>query len=268
MAIRYDKKLNQEINRTIRNFNQKISRLEKQERDLILPDRITKQALKENIHSRKELRRRLKELQRFSTRGIERTITTKSGLELSLYEYQNIKKESARLKRNLTREIKMLESTSPKIFGKSQGFTFAQMGDDYYLNLKARRQALEKDNILSLTKQELERYKKLLEKTARNKEYYNEIFKDNYIDMLTELGYFYKYDKNKLEQLKTRLQKLDNNSFYKLFQEDKSIQAITDYYPMITGQIKNFNPENIEEDVKRLYDNLIDNLDIILNDYA
>ena len=34
MAIRYDKKLENEINRTIKNFNQKISRLEKQERQL------------------------------------------------------------------------------------------------------------------------------------------------------------------------------------------------------------------------------------------
>ena len=45
MAIRYDKKLNQEINRTIKNFNQKITRLEKQEREL-LPSKITKQELK------------------------------------------------------------------------------------------------------------------------------------------------------------------------------------------------------------------------------
>ena len=44
MAIRYDKKLNQEINRTIKNFNQKIARLEKQEREL-LPSKITKQEL-------------------------------------------------------------------------------------------------------------------------------------------------------------------------------------------------------------------------------
>ena len=42
MAIRYDKKLNQEINKTIRNFNQKIARLEKTERDLILQSKITK----------------------------------------------------------------------------------------------------------------------------------------------------------------------------------------------------------------------------------
>ena len=49
MAIRYDKKINQEINRTIKNFNQKIARLEKQQKDLILPDKITKKALKKAV---------------------------------------------------------------------------------------------------------------------------------------------------------------------------------------------------------------------------
>ena len=43
MAIRFDKKLNQEINRTIKNFNQKIARLEKSDRELLLPNKVTKQ---------------------------------------------------------------------------------------------------------------------------------------------------------------------------------------------------------------------------------
>lgn len=266
MAIRYDKKLNQEINKTIRNFNQKITRLEKQERDLILPDRITKQALKENIHSRKELRRRLKELQQFSTRGIEKTIRFKSGLELSHYEYQKVKKESARVKRLLTSKIKFLETTAPKVFGKRQAVTFAQMGDDYYLNLLARREKLDV-NILEMTQEEFERYKELVEKTSRNNEFYNNIFKQNYIKALNYLGYFYNYDKSKLKYLEDRLIQLAPDKLYKLFLEDKAIQAILNYYPMVNGTIMNFNPEQIKEDVTELYGNLIDNLDIILKDY-
>ena len=64
MAIRYDKKLDQEINRTIKNFNQKIARLEKQEKEL-LPSKITKKDLKSGVYTRTELQRNLKELQRF-----------------------------------------------------------------------------------------------------------------------------------------------------------------------------------------------------------
>ena len=58
MAIRYDKKLNAEINRTIRNFNQKIARLEKEEREL-LPSKITKKQIKESVYTRNELNRKL-----------------------------------------------------------------------------------------------------------------------------------------------------------------------------------------------------------------
>ena len=144
MAIRYDKKLNQEINRTIKNFNQKIARLEKQEREL-LPSKITKKDLKNNVYTRAELQRKLKELQRFSKRGAEEVIETKGGVKLTQYELQNIKRENARIKRNITREINRLKVNKPKIFGKSQTTTFSQMGDTDYLNLVARRRALEKD---------------------------------------------------------------------------------------------------------------------------
>ncbi len=144
MAIRYDKKLNQEINRTIKNFNQKIARLEKEEREL-LPSKITKKELKSSVYNRTELRRKLKELQQFSTRGVEDVIETSGGARLTKYDYQNIKRENARIKRNITREINRLKIEKPKIFGKIQSSTFSEMGDTDYLNLVARRKALEKD---------------------------------------------------------------------------------------------------------------------------
>ena len=116
MAIRYDKKLNQEINRTIKNFNQKIARLEKEQREL-LPSKITKKNLKSNVYTRTELQRKLKELQRFSTRGAEEVITTSGGVRLTKYELNEIKRENARVKRNITREINRLKVEKPKIFG-------------------------------------------------------------------------------------------------------------------------------------------------------
>ena len=60
MAIRYDKKLNQELNRIVKNFNQKIVRLEKQEREL-LPTTTTVRQIKKDVSSRQELTRKLKE---------------------------------------------------------------------------------------------------------------------------------------------------------------------------------------------------------------
>ena len=266
MAIRYDKKLNQEINRTIKNFNQKIARLEKQEREL-LPSKITKKELKDNVYTRTELRRKLKELQRFSNRNAEDIITTSGGVRLTQYDYQNIKRENTRIKRNITREINRLRVEKPKIFGKLQSSTFSEMGDSDYLNLVARRKALEKD-INKLSKDEFGRFKKLVEKTGKSQQYMNNIFKENYFEMLTDLAYYFDYDNDKLNLLNQKLMKLKPNDFLKLFKDDKSIRAILDYYPIITNSFNAINPDDIKEDVVNLYDNLIDNLDDILKDYA
>ena len=269
MAIRYDQKFNREIYKVVKNFNQKVARLEKTEKDLILPDKISIKDLKDSYFNRTDLRRKLKELKRYSNRGIEETITTKTGIQISKYELKNIQIESRRIKANLTREIKKLEINVPRNLGKLQSGTFAQMGDQYYLNLKARRKALEKGDITSLNKQEFETYTKLLGKTKKSKEYYNNIFYENYLDMLTDLGYFYGYDNQKLNDLKQKISNLKSNEFLKLFREEKSIQAILDYYPTIKKKAgKNaINPDDIREDVIVLYDALIDNIDDILKDY-
>lgn len=266
MAIRYDKKLNQEINRTIKNFNQKIARLEKQEREL-LPSKITKKDLKSSVYTRTELRRKLKELQRFSTRGAEDVITTSGGVKLTQYELSNIKRENARVKRNITREINRLKVEKPKIFGKTQTSTFSEMGDTDYLNLVARRKALEK-NIDKLSREEFERFTKLIEKTGKNQQYMNNIFKQNYFEMLTDLAYYFDYDNDKLNILKQKLMNLKPNDFLKLFKDDKSIRAILDYYPVVTISFNAINPDDIKEDVINLYDILIDNIDEIIQDYA
>lgn len=265
MAIRYDKKLNQEINRTIKNFNQKIARLEKQDREL-LPSKITKKDLKSNVYTRTELYRKLKELQRFSNRGAEDIIITGGGARLTSYDYQNIKRENTRIKRNITREINRLRVEKPKIFGKIQSSTFSEMGDTDYLNLVARRKALEKD-INKLSKEELERFIKLVEKTGKSQQYMNSIFKQNYFEMLTDLAYYFNYDNDKLNILKQKLMKLKPNDFLKLFKDDKSIRAILDYYPVVTNSFNAINPDDIKEDVLNLYDNLIDNIDDIIKYY-
>ena len=266
MAIRYDKKLNQEINRTIKNFNQKIARLEKQDREL-LPSKITKKDLKSGVYTRTELRRKLKELQRFGRRGAEDIIETSGGVRLTQYNYQNIKRENARIKRNITREINRLRVNKPKIFGKTQTSTFSEMGDSDYLNLVARRKALEKD-VNKLSREEFERFTKLIEKTGKNQQYMNNIFKDNYFNMLTDLAYYFDYDNDKLNRLKQKLMNLKPNDFLKLFKEDKSIRAILDYYPIVTNSFNAINPDDIKEDVINLYDNLVDNIDEIIQDYA
>lgn len=266
MAIRYDKKLNQEINRVIRNYNQKINRIKKYEDsyNYQLPETITKKNLKENVYTRNELKRKLNELKRFSERGIEKSMQLEGGYVLSRFEYENLKRERARVKRNVSREIKRLETEKPTVFGKAQIKTFAQMGDSYYLNLKAKRESLEK-KIELLQKEEFERYRQLVYKTGRSQEYQNSLFRENYKKMLTDLAYYTKYDKEKIKLLESKLDKLNNRKFYKLFQNEKAIKSITEYYLLTTGKnMQKIDPSVFKEDVANLYDNLIENIDEII----
>ena len=123
-------------------------------------------------------------------------------------------------------------------------------------------------HINKLSRDEFERFTKLIEKTGKSQQYMNIIFKEIYFEMLTDLAYYFDYDKDKLKMLHDKLMKLKPNKFLRLFEEDKAIHAIIDYYPVVTKGFNAINPDDIKDDVVTLYDNLIDNIDIIIQDYA
>ena len=91
MAIRYDKKFMNEINRIVKSYNAKITRLSKMDNDYLLPSKFTKDAvatMKATAVSRADIRRRLKDLQSFTERGGEKTIRV-GRTSLPKYQYSN-----------------------------------------------------------------------------------------------------------------------------------------------------------------------------------
>lgn len=306
--IRYDKNLNLRINKTIRNYNQKINRINNYNDNFMyrVPDKITKKALKSNVYTRRELIRKLKELERFSERGAEKTIQLEGGYVLSRYEYENLKREKARVQRNISREMTRLEKEKPKVYGKEQVRTYAEMGDTYYTNLKDKREKLQQ-NLNKIKREDFERYKSFVYKAGRNLEYNNSLFRENYKKILTDLAYYTGYDKErmiydseKFEKLKRKrnfeeiAKKLDlqidengnvtinkikyleytisniksGNKFYKLFNEEKSIKTIIEYYLPTTTRKGNkpIDPEKIKKDVYNNYNILIENIDQIIGE--
>lgn len=267
MAIRYDKKLNSMINKTIKNFNQKIARLEKSERELLLPNKVTKQELLSNVADRTELRRKLNELQRFSKRGAENIITLESGARISSYEYENMKIESKILKAQLTRKINRLKTEKIRIGGEKQDSTFAESGDKNYLNLVARREALNK-HLAGLDAEHIKLYQKLINKSKRNSRYYDNIFMGNYLESLTATGEYYGYDIKKINEIKEKLLTLDSKKFTQLFNEDQIIKAILDYNMSPKSRLKKagVNTLAVKEDVTELYDALYEKIDVIIKE--
>lgn len=265
--IRYDKKLNAEINRAVRNFNAKISRLKKLDNEnIIIPEKIKVSDFKQGYDSRRDLRRQLNYLKMFSKRGVEEKIVTSGGYETSRYQVAVVKRESARVKRNLTRQINLYMKITPSVFGVKQDVTKAQMEDTKLTNLKSKREALNK-NLLDLNKEQYNRYLELLNNQSQSS-YKDRIFKENYIEMLLSTGYMSGYDVEKINEMASQLMALDVNDFIRLFDTESSIKSVLENYDLF--KINNFDISSLSDvfrDINELYDNLYNSLPEILKDY-
>lgn len=259
--MKFTKSINDTLKRAIRNYNSKIKRLEG--KDLLLPEKTNLKIIKNRITNKWDLNREIDKLLRFSERGIEKTVITKSGLEISKYELTNLKREQNRLVAKLDRQIKRLGNIIPTTFGIREDVTIAQMGTEQLSNLKARRENLRKRKISSLTKEGLSELKNLIQKTVNKDKYLVSEFKESYIEkMLLNLGYYVGYDSQKLDTMKEKLLKLSDKKFLELFNTEEGIRAIRDFYP----ETHKTQSEN-ESSIISLYDELYKNLDKILSEY-
>ena len=262
MSIRYDTQLTKNIQRVVRNFNQKIDRLEKINDELgiyDLPEKVSIKTLKKSVTSRKELYRKLNELSLFSQRNIERSIETTSGT-MSRYDYELLKREQRRLKSYYTRKIHSYQNLSPRIAGKKQVGTLQTLGDEYLQQLIARRQYLNKD-ITKLDRDHLEYFMKSLESGAKLEEkalrYY-----DTYInDMYVKLGYSIGYDKEKLSYIQKKLKELTPQQFDKARRIEATLQTVDDYYVDIHSE-KSLSQNT--EDITAKFDLLYESVDTIV----
>lgn len=268
--IRYNKVTNDKINKTVRNYNAKISRLAKKNPYLALPEKITKEEIKEMSNTRKDLNRNLKRLQRFSKRGAENTVILPSGEMVSAYELAEIKRETTRVRRNLTKRINELSKITPTVEGKKQDYTLAEMGDMRLNNMIAKRNRLKKDYeklMKGIDDMSFREYNKFLNKTINKQNYQTDIFRENYLDkMLFREAYLIGYDNEKIKVIKEKMSKLTNKQFLEAFDTEKTIQMVRDLYPKKGREAENYF--TFEEQLTEVYDSLYENIDSIVADYS
>ena len=259
--VKISQRQNNELNKVVRNFNAKVKRLEKSGRDLELPQKITKKELLESINSKNELKRNMKQLQRFSRKGAEESVSMGSGERISVWEKNEfiIQKRSATAK--LTKKIKDLQSKSVKVAGKKQAGTFETVGDSSYLNLLAQRERIRNKRFEDLTKRDLQRYKSLTRKIL--KDGHNSVFRESYKTMVIDMAYKYGFDQDKTDQILDKIDSLKDKEFLKLFNEDRAIKSILFYYSGTKQKVDDFTPEIIT-----LFEEVYANIDEILKDYS
>lgn len=261
MAIRYNKELNTSINAIVRNYNAKITRLEKVAEELYLPEKTSTRELKESAKNRQELNRMLKDLQRYSERGMEKTVRFSSGVEMSKYQSETLKRNLRIAKAKTTRQLNNFTSTPIRVLGIPQNTPHEY--DEAYINLTAQREKLDKD-ISKLNKNELKRLESNIKDILESYEM-EEMYKNNWLDMIDKLGYYGEIDSSKIEAIKERIKKISPTNFTKLYRNEKSIKAIQELYRDV---VRNKGvDEELVSDIDDLLSNFYGNLDIILKDY-
>lgn len=265
--IRYDKKLNKEINRIVNNYNAKINRL-KNKKDLYeLPTKIYKSdinEIKKSVSNRKELRRRLDELKRFSKKGGEEYVTFKGG-KIPRYKYETIKSYRRLLKFQTTRKLKRYEETHPRSGLKEEPFTFSQYGSQEYLNLQAKRARLLGVDIFKLNSKELDEYLTKLQKNTKNVNVLE--WQNNFIDILQDTAISYLWNDEKLDDLVTKLRTLSPREFDDLYFRDKNLKAIVFYYQALLDIGNQQDLDTLGEDVRANLDEFYDNLNDIIESF-
>lgn len=262
MAVRYNATINRNINTIVRNYNAKIRRLEKAEEELYLPELTSVKEVKESVKNKRELDRMLKDLQRYSERGMEKTVTFFSGVEMSKYQAEKLKRNLRIAKAKATREISSFKSTPIKIFGIPQ--STPPEYDEAYLNLKSQREKLDKD-INRLNKRELERLQSNINDILYSYDM-EEQYKSNWLDMIEKLGYYGEIDPGKIEAIKERLRTISPTNFTKLYRNEKSIKAIQELYQDVIRN-KGMLDQELSSDIQDIVSNFYSNIDIILKDY-
>lgn len=254
--IRYDKKFNAEITSAVKRYNAKIRYYEKLG-VYTLPKKSKVSEIKKDAKNRTEIRRRLRDLEKLNARNLQEVL---SGGEIkTLYEHKLEVQRLANVKRKVARELKRLSTQKPSLGGVELPFTFTQYGTDEYMRTKKLQEYLRRQNLKQISYLEYQNLMKTLERIEVN--YINPAFKNNIIEMLDSIAYYYNYSKDDRDRLKQMIGELSNEEFAKMFKKEFSFQSIIDYYLLL--QLKGgYNPSN--EDM----DKLKDVLDTILENFS
>lgn len=198
------------LGKAVSDFNKKISQLEQEESNLVLPEKISYKDIKSQILTRKELNKQIKTLRKFMESGQEETVKLESGEELSKWERDNLRRAVRSQKRALTKQL----SSSPEGFG---------MGTEERSDIQRKLKDLGK--VEKLKGKEFER---LMERILyQSRDDYNMrkalTYRDNYIKEMQKYQNFDGY-----EELMQKLNSIKNPlDFYDFMSQNELSEDLT-----------------------------------------
>lgn len=258
--INYDKKFNAEINRVVRNFNAKVRRLEHQGLRY-LPETVSVADLKSTYFDRDSLKRKLKQLERFSTSGAEQIVQTAGGAKTTKWELQALREERDYLRKRYAKKIMEYGNIVPTSLGKRQDVSYAKMGDARYENLKVLKKSVEKD-ITMLDQYDFNRVKKSTFAQIRRYHRQKYVLYANYFTFLEDVAYKADIDEETLNKIKDKLAQMDIDKFMEFFETERAFSAIIDYY-----NIQKVLSDGYSQDTKQLIQEMFKSINEVADEY-
>ena len=267
MAIRYDEKLNKEILKTVRNFNAKVARLERQ--GVALPvEKVSIREIKRDFTDRRDLLSYMRELRKFSQRGVERiAYVDRWENQFSVYEF----KVGGIRQRRAIREAERLLAEARETKRTEGGVPGDQslMGTDYAATIEANLEKLQKERFHQkrLTAEKKAKIVRAAKATLGSKKYQFAI-KDNFFRHLSILGESAGLPSSYIEEIIQGLKQINGKDFERIRQAEELIDTIENYYPQWKNAKTKQQRQQIGETVRPLIVSLHDNLNQILTTYG
>ena len=227
--IRWKSADDAELRKAVKNFNAKITRLEKKGVDeSLLPERASVATIRDLVATRQDLKRELNSLKRFSKRGAEEITTipnTQYNIQTTKWQKEDMEIRSRAITNRRRNRLKEIENFEMESGGKKLGYTRGQfgMGQAEKISLKPI-----KPFYRTMSQGDIKKRHKHFQRESQSN-YFNkkdEELRSNFIRGLEQT-----YGKDKVADIVDSVSDMDFKEFYQKFQSEPGMMEFASDIP-------------------------------------
>ena len=251
--IEYDDNLLKYMQKTVREFNAKITALKRQGYRY-LPPKESVEEIKDIYYEQDALLRKLHQLERFKSSDADIVVQTAGGARTTAWQIQTLREDVEELKRAKSAELSYVGAIVPTVAGKPQGFTYAEMGDATVLNLQQEIKAISKD-YTKMNQSDLNRFMKYIRVKVIMANRQTKIFYDNYHEIIDIVAEKASLDPDVVQQVKDMLDQMKPYEFYEFYKTEKTFSQILEDYDLVKMDTSGFSDKK-KTDIADYFKNL------------
>lgn len=252
---------NKNIRRIIKNYNRKVARLEsKYPSSRNVPPHITTSALKSEYTNRRDLERKLKQLESFSQEKMKQTISVSSeNVNTSRYMYESylLNKKVAKEKINHLLELNRKKD-------KQEGRIFPSHRTR---SLQANLRTLELTDKKKFSFQNYLASRRMADRYSDRRAETEKQFYENFFDMLWSNQQYSEIDPDLVQQAQDMMEQLTPEQLLEMYNSEPDVQRLVEDYNIYTDT-QGYSLTDEEAVRSRIrFENLMDELPLLIEKY-